>query len=174
MIGYQPIRVTEKRNISPAWVGLRERLQEVKFKLGLDRWELIVGGKKKALGSGHTMREGMEFCKNRRGSGNRVIPDGWSLKCGRDSAGALRPQANRTLGKGSMCPPCSLVGGSLPIQIPIFKGEDCLKSSSNHEPTLRTRLLRMCRCVPLLPRVVNSHGSMVEQQIFSCSGIGEL
>lgn len=90
--------------------------------------------------------------------------------------GALRPAASQQdAGKGSMCPPCSLVGGSLPIQIPIFKGEDCL----NHVPI---RIMNLhcdqaptdVQMRPLLPRVVNFHGSMVEQQIFSCSGIGEL
>ena len=109
------------------------------------------------------------------GLGTGVIPDGWSLKCGQDSAGSVEATSQQDPGKRVYVSPCSLVGGSLPIQIPIFKGEDCL----NRVPI---RIMKLhfapgsygCADAPTASKVVNFHGSMAEQQIFSCSGVGEL
>lgn len=89
--------------------------------------------------------------------------------------GALKPQANRTREKG-LCVPLFFGGWIVTYTNPhLQRGEDCL----NHVP-IRIMNLHFapgsygCADRPLLPRVVNFHGSMAEQQIFSCSGIGEL
>lgn len=76
--------------------------------------------KEKALGEAGTPRmKAWNSARIDMGPGTGVTPDGWSLKCGRDSGVSAEATSQQDPGKGSMCP-----------QIPIFKGEDCL----NHVP----------------------------------------